>query len=226
MAPTADLRVSPDATAATGACASHLAALLDAALTARDTAHLALSGGSTGALLCRALATQPVDWTRVHVYQVDERVVPDGHPDRNANALVRELVDVASIPCDHVHLLPVTAPDLDRAAATYAAALPRLDVVHLGIGPDGHTASWPPDQPDVRTRPAAVTVTGPFNGHRRMTLTAGPVGAAHAVVWLVCGADKRDALERALARDVNVPAGRAIDGRSVVFTDAPAAPRS
>jgi 6-phosphogluconolactonase len=220
-----DVRVSADTAAAAAACATHIAACIDEALAVRAHAHLALSGGGTGAQLCRSLATKPIAWTRVHVYQVDERIVPDDHPDRNANALLHDLVDAVAIPADHVHLLPVTAPDLDRAAAAYGAALPRLDVVHLGIGADGHTASWPPEQPEVRTRATAVTLTGEFNGHRRMTLTAGPVDAAHAVVWLVCGADKRDALHRALDGDVDVPATHAMDGRSVVFTDAAADPR-
>jgi 6-phosphogluconolactonase len=224
MASTAALRVSPDTGAATAACAAHLAARLEAVLAVRDDAHLALSGGSTGARLCRTLAALPVAWRRVHVYQVDERIVPDGHPDRNATALLHELVQPAAVPGDHVHLLPVTAADLDGAAAAYGAALPRLDIIHLGIGPDGHTASWPPEQPEVRTRPAPVTVTAEFNGHRRMTLTAAPIAAAREVVWLICGADKRDTLHRALSGDPGVPAAHAMDERSVVFADAAAAP--
>jgi 6-phosphogluconolactonase len=216
--------VSPDADAAAAACEAHLAARLEAVLAVRDRANLALSGGTTGAHLCRMLATVPIAWGRVHLYQVDERIVADGHPGRNADALMHELAEPAALPLDHVHLLPVTAGDLEQAAAAYADALPRLDIVHLGLGADGHTASWPRDQPEVRTRPAAVTVTPEFDGHRRMTLTAGPIDAAHDVVWLVCGADKRDALRRALLGDPGLPATCAMDERSVVFADAAARP--
>jgi 6-phosphogluconolactonase len=112
---------------------------------------------------------------------------------------------------------------LEAAASRYGATVPTFDVVHLGIGPDGHTASWPPDQPAARTAAAPVTVTAAFNGHRRMTLTAGPVAAARAVVWVVCGADKRDALQRALDGDESLPATHALDDRSVVFADTAAA---
>ena len=117
----------------------------------------------------------------------------------------------------------VTAADLDEAAAAYGRSVPRFDVVHLGLGPDGHTASWPPDQPRARTAAGPVVLTDEFNGHRRMTLTAGPVARAHAVVWVVCGADKRDALRRALAGDLALPATHALDARSIVFADAAAA---
>ena len=225
MAPAVDVRVSDDAGGACAAAARTIAEHLAAAVTARGVAHLALSGGSTGARLARALATEPVDWSAVHLWQVDERVAPDGDPARNATALLHELVERAHVPREVVHLMPVTEPDLAAAAAAYARVLPRLDVVHLGLGADGHTASWPPDQPGVATRAGDVTSTEPFNGHRRLTLTAPPVAAARAVVWVVCGADKRQALARVLAGDHALPATRALDARSVVFADRAAAPR-
>jgi 6-phosphogluconolactonase len=221
--------VSPDAAGAVAACAAHLASCARDVLATRQYVHLGLSGGGTGAQLCRALATQPLDWSRVHLYQVDERVAPDGDPQRNATALLHELVARVTIPLDHVHLMPVTAPDLAVGAAEYAADLRPLDVAHLGLGPDGHTASWPPDQQAARTAPRRVTTTArPFNGTRRMTLTQEGLAEVRHLVWLVCGADKRDALDRALGGDDALPASHAFALRTaqVVFADAAAAPES
>jgi 6-phosphogluconolactonase/glucosamine-6-phosphate isomerase/deaminase len=160
------------------------------------TACMALSGGSTGTDLAHALAAGgPLPaangWSSVAVWQVDERVAPDGHPDRNANALAA-LAAVGA----RIHEMPVTADDLAAAAAQYAAGMPeRFDVVHLGVGPDGHTASWPPGDPVVDT-PAGqrVAVVGPFNGRLRMTMLPGPVNAATSRVVLVSGADKAPAI--------------------------------
>lgn len=157
-------------------------------------AHIALSGGSSGAELAAALAAEPLPktgWLGVDVWQVDERVAPDGHPDRNANALAA----LAAVGAD-VHPMPVTAADLTTAAAEYASALPaHLDLVHLGVGPDGHTASWPPDDPVVES-PAdqRVAIAGPYAGRLRMTLLPGPVNGATSRVVLVSGADKASAV--------------------------------
>jgi 6-phosphogluconolactonase len=217
------LHVSPDAATAIASAASSIRGHLARAVAERGAAHLALSGGGTGAQLARTLASQPIAWSAVEVWQVDERIAADGDDARNATALVRELVTDGPVRRAAVHLMPVTASDPDGAAGRYARTLPRFDVVHLGLGADGHTASWPPDQPAARTAEAAVTITGPFNGHRRMTLTAGPIAAARTVVWVVCGADKREVLRRVLAGDRALPATHALDHRSVIFADAAAA---
>jgi 6-phosphogluconolactonase/glucosamine-6-phosphate isomerase/deaminase len=129
-----------------------------------------------------------VDWSRVGVWQVDERVAPDGHPDRNANQLT-------ALPA-RLHLMPVTAADLEAAAAEYAAGLPeRFDVVHLGMGPDGHTASWPPGDPIVDLPPERrVGLSQPYQGRVRMSLLPEPVNAASGRVALITGADKAPAV--------------------------------
>ena len=162
--------------------AASIARRLATAIARRGVASLAVSGGSTAPPMLEALATRDLPWERIEIWQVDERVAPDGHPDRNANQL-------AGLPGRH-HLMPVTARDLRRAASRYAATLPeRFDVVHLGMGPDGHTASWPPGDPVVMSdRP--VDLCGEFNGWVRMTLTPRVVNAALARVVLVTGADK------------------------------------
>jgi 6-phosphogluconolactonase/glucosamine-6-phosphate isomerase/deaminase len=173
------VRVEEDAA---GWVARSIARRLRGAVRRSGRASLAVSGGSTAPPLLAALAAGDVPWDVVDVWQVDERVAPDGHADRNANQL-------AVLPGRH-HLMPVTARDLRRAAARYAATLPeRLDVVHLGMGPDGHTASWPPGDAVVDSeRP--VDLCGEFNGRVRMTLTPRSVNAARSRVLLVTGTDK------------------------------------
>lgn len=215
--------MNSDAAGATAAAAAHLVGAARRAIAERNHAHLAFSGGATGTILYRALALESLDWPRVSVWQVDERVAPDGDPLRNATSLRAELLDHVAIPERNVHLMDAAASDLAAAAHAYAEALPQLDVVHLGLGADGHTASWPPGQPEVRTAPSRVTVTQPFNGQRRMTLTASGIAEARLVLWLVCGADKRDALRRVLAGDLALPATHALDERSVLFVDEAAA---
>jgi 6-phosphogluconolactonase/glucosamine-6-phosphate isomerase/deaminase len=155
---------------------------LAAAVRAHGNATLAVSGGSTAPPLLAELARADLPWDDIGVWQVDERVAPDGDPDRNANQL-------AGLPGTH-HLMPVTAADLDRAATLYAKTLPqRFDAVHLGMGPDGHTASWPPGDPVIDSD-LPVALSGEFNGRVRMTLTPGVINAARGRVVLITGDDK------------------------------------
>jgi 6-phosphogluconolactonase/glucosamine-6-phosphate isomerase/deaminase len=182
------IRVEADAA---GWAAGSIGRRLAAALRSRETAALAVSGGSTAPPMLDVLAEADLPWDRVGVWQVDERVAPVGDPDRNANQL-------AGFPGTH-HLMPVTAADLERAATRYAKNLPeRFDVVHLGMGPDGHTASWPPGDPVIDSE-QPVALSGEFNGRVRMTLTPGIVNAAHSRVVLITGADKADPVARWLA---------------------------
>ena len=159
--------------------------------------------------------------TRVTIFQVDERVAPDGDPDRNLthlDACARRRpgrADRADAGDDD---------DLDAAAARYAGALPRrFDLVHLGLGPDGHTASLVPGDPVLDVDDRLVALTEPYQGHRRMTLTYPALARADLLVWLVTGAEKRDALARLLAGDRSIPAGRVTAARSVILADAAAA---
>ena len=156
------------------------------------------------------------------LYQVDERVAPDGDPDRNLTHLRRSL---GAAPA-RVVAMPVEEPDLDAAAASYAARLPdRFDLIHLGIGPDGHTASLVPGDPVLDVTERMVAVTAPYLGHRRMTLTYPALARADQLLWLVTGADKQAALAAMLAGDPSIPAGRVTAGRSLVLADPAAAPR-
>ncbi|MFV0308049.1 MAG: 6-phosphogluconolactonase [Desertimonas sp.] len=188
------LRVELDAADAVAATGATIRRRLSLAIARQGRAALALSGGSTGSALVGALAAAPDirgGWRAVTVWQVDERVAPDGDPARNATALGA----LAGLGAE-LRLMPVTAPDLPVAAAAYARSLPeRLDVVHLGVGDDGHTASWPPADPIV-DQPAArrVAISGVFNGRVRMSLLPATVNAAGSRVALVTGADKADAV--------------------------------
>jgi 6-phosphogluconolactonase len=191
------------------------------AVAQRGEAHLAVSGGSTPAAMFERLAALGLPWEHVHVWQVDERVAPDGDKDRNAGQLT-VFSDAGAV----VHLMEVTDPDLDAAAARYAAELPVVfDVVHLGLGDDGHTASWPPGDPvwtDALPGKRAhgdVAVVGPFNGRVRLTLTPAVVDRARATMLLVAGAAKAPMVRRLLAGDDTIPASRVHVGSVTLLLD-------
>ena len=221
-----EIDVRSDAAAAVDAAAERIARRLLAAVRARGVASLALSGGSTGGLLCAALAQHDeVPWGSVDVLQVDERVAPDGHPDRNAVDLVAHLATAVDLPPRRLHLMPVTVTDLRAAARRYARTLgdAPIDVVHLGLGDDGHTASWPPGDPVVGSaRP--VELVGPFNGRRRMTLTPPIVNAARTRVVLVTGAAKAAPLRAWLDGDRALTVASVRRAGTVVVADRAAAP--
>lgn len=214
-----DLRVAHDALAAAHEAARWTAEQLRNAVQRRGRATLAVSGGTTPAAMFTALAADDLPWSKVMVFQVDERVAPDGDPARNA-ALLRLFPAAATVvPMD------VTAVELAAAAATYAARLPdRLDVVHLGLGDDGHTASWPPGDPVVRSR-SKVDLCATYRGHERMTLTPLAVNAARHRVVLAAGSDKAAALEGWLLDAVDLPVARVRSSGTVVVVDAAAASR-
>lgn len=202
-----------NAPALAGRAADMVAARLAEAADARGRATLAVSGGSTPAAFLAELAQRKLPWEDVHVFQVDERVAPPGS-ERNLTGLGEALLDRVGIPAGNVHPMPVDAPDLAAAAAAYAEEIRavtgpggRLDVVHLGLGDDGHTASWPPGDPVVDA-PDDVAVVGPFNGRLRMTLTPPAVNRAGWIVWLISGVAKAAVLRRLLAADAALPASR------------------
>ncbi len=225
---TLEVLESPEALAERGA--DVLAHLLRTAVGERGRATVAISGGSTPGAMLAALARRPVPWEQVHVVQVDERFAPDGHPDRNLT-LVRERF-LAALPgtAPTIHPMPVTAGDPDRAAARYAAELvelagdpPILDVVQLGLGSDGHTASLVPGDPVLEVDGSDVAVTGPYQGRRRLTCTFPLLARARRRVWLVGGEAKADALARVLAGDRTLPATRVPRRASLWLVDRAAA---
>lgn len=206
----------PDAAAAAGAKAIAVAG--SAAIAARGWFNFALSGGRTPWAMLELLADGPLDWSKTSLFQVDERVAPSGSPDRNLTGIILSL----PLGCQaSVRPMPVGADDPDAAMRGYGETLPdRFDLVHLGMGPDGHTASLIPGDPvlDVRDQPVAMTALE-YQGTRRMTLTYPVIDRAREVLFLVTGEEKRDALDRLLAGDRSIPAGRVQNPDATVITD-------
>lgn len=225
--------VLADADAAARAAATLIAAEARAAVAARGRFVLAVSGGRTPWVMLRGLAGEPVPWPGVHLVQVDERVAPAGHPDRNLTHIRESLLARVPLRPEQVHAMPVEAPDLDAAAGEYARLLrevagspPVLDLVHLGLGPDGHTASLVPGDPALGVAEADVAVTGVYQGRRRMTLTYPALDRARRVLWLVTGGEKAEPLARLRAANPSIPAGRVRQGLASVIADRAAAPGS
>jgi 6-phosphogluconolactonase len=223
-------QVLADADAAARTAAAIIAAEARAAVAARGRFVMAVSGGRTPWLMLRALAIEDVPWPDIYVAQIDERVAPAGHPDRNLTHLRENLVEHAPLKPEQIAAMPLESPDLEAAAAEYAETLARiagtppvLDLVHLGLGPDGHTASLVPGDAVLDVTDRDVAVTGPYRGRRRMTLTYPILNRARQVLWLVTGSDKAAMLARLLAGDRSIPAGRVSGDRALVLADAAAA---
>src|SRR5262245_38591225 len=212
--------------------AALIAADARAAVTARGRFVMAVSGGHTPWQMLRLLAAEDVPWKAVHVVQVDERIAPDGDPDRNLTHLRESLLGRSSIGAVQIHRMPVEATDLTNAAKEYAATLekiagspPVLDLVHLGLGPDGHTASLVPGDPVLNVADADVALTGVYQRRRRMTLTYPILNRSRRVLWLVTGADKAEMVSRLYAGDASIPAGRIQRENALVLADTAAVPR-
>jgi 6-phosphogluconolactonase len=210
--------------------AAVIAADARVAVAARGRFAMAVSGGKTPWVMLRALAKEDVPWKNVHVFQVDERVAPAGDPDRNLTHLRESLLSHAPLPPDQIHAMPVESPDLDAAAAAYAKTLeglcgspPVLDLAHLGMGPDGHTASLVPGDAVCSVTDRDVALTGVYMGRRRMTLTYPVLDRARRVLWLITGPDKATAFPKLVAGDPSIPAGRIRPDAALVLADPAAA---
>ncbi len=214
----AELEVLPDPDAVARRGAEFVARQARAAVADRGRFAFAVSGGKTPWAMFAHLVEEDVPWAQTAIWQVDERVAPAGDPDRNLAHLQ------ASLPAQgeaEVHPMPVEDDDLEAAAARYAQSLPeRFDLVHLGLGPDGHTASLVPGDPVLEVSDSTVAVTGIYMGRRRMTLTYPTLNAARQVLWLVTGEDKVDALARLRAGDRSIPAGRVTAEAQLIVADA------
>jgi 6-phosphogluconolactonase len=210
--------------------AEAIAAEARAAVKARGRFVVAFSGGRTPWVMLRALSSLDVPWERVDVVQVDERVAPGGDADRNLTHMYESLFVQGRYDPERIHAMPVESTDLDQAAARYAQTLvdvagspPVLDLVHLGLGPDGHTASLVPGDPVLDVTDADVAVTGVYQGRRRMTLTYPILNRARRVLWIITGEDKAAMLVRLRRGDPTIPAGRVRQDDALVVADLAAA---
>lgn len=224
------IRVMADADAVAGAGAALIAGAARAAVAARGTFIFAASGGRTPWEMLRRLAREDLPWGQVTLLQVDERVTDADSPDRNAAQLREALLTSPSPSAASFHAMPVDDEDLDAAAARYAATVERLcgsppviDLVHLGLGADGHTASLVPEDPILELTGSWVGTTGVYQGHRRMSLTIPVLDNARALLIVVTGADKAKALLRLSRHDRTIPAGRIDNPDIVVLADRAAA---
>ena len=226
------VEILPDADTVAREAAKFIGAEARAAVTARGRFVMAVSGGHTPWQMLRALANEKVPWETVHVVQVDERVAPEGDPDRNLTHLRQSLLDHAPLRPEQLHAMPVESSDLEAAAKRYAVTLqeiagspPVLDLAHLGLGPDGHTASLVPGDPVLNVTDTDVALTGVYQERRRMTLTYPMLNRSRRILWLVTGGDKVAALTRLRDGDVSIPAGRIQRDQALVLADRAAAPQ-
>ena len=202
-----------DAEAVFGRAATFIAQRIRSCVEDRDAFSIALSGGRVQPML-ELLDREDVPWEAVSVFQVDERVAPQGHADRNLTQIEAALTHARIVP------MPVEDEDLGAAAERYAALLPdRLDLVHLGLGPDGHTASLVPNCGALLVRDSDVAISREYSGRRRMTLTYPAIDRAREVLWVVTGGDKAEALAQLLAGDEEIPAARVRTPVQTLLTD-------
>ncbi len=213
-----------DAVARAGAAI--IAADARAAISARGIFAIAVSGGHTPWVMLRALAVECIPWAGVHVFQVDERVAPTGHPDRNLTHLKECLFENAPLCPEQIHAMPVESTDLEAAAALYATAMrdvfgspPVFDLIHLGLGPDGHTASLVPGDAALDITGQDVAITAAYQGRRRMTLTYPILNRARRILWVVTGKEKMEMLMRLHKGDMSIPAGRVHNRKALLLTD-------
>ncbi len=221
-----NIEILPDINALAKRAAAVIGADARAAVAARGRFIIAVSGGKTPWAMLRELANEEVPWANVHVFQIDERIAPAGDPDRNYKHLRDALLEKAPIPESQIYPMPVEMADSEAAAREYARTVesvagkpPVLDLAHLGLGPDGHTASLIPNDPVLNVTDRDVAITGVYQNRRRMTLTYPVLNRARRILWLVSGKDKVTALGKLLKADPSIPGGRVSQTQALVLAD-------
>jgi len=225
-----EIKILADADAVALEAARTIAAAARTAVAARGRFIMAVSGGKTPWQMLRALANEDVPWQGIHVAQVDERIAPAGDPDRNLTHLRESLLSHAPLPPEQIHAMPVEADDLEAAAKDYVGVLqqiagtpPVLDLAHLGLGPDGHTASLVPGDPVLQVADRDVALTGVYQNRRRMTLTYPLLNRSRRILWLATGTEKTAMLARLQAGDRTIPAGLIRSEKALLLVDRAAA---
>jgi 6-phosphogluconolactonase len=220
------VEVHADAEAAARAAAAVIAVEARVAVAARGRFVMAVSGGRTAGLMLRALTAEDVPWAVTHVVQVAEPLAPPGAPERNVTDLRATLLRRSPLPPQHVSAMPVECAAAARYALTLgevAGAPPVLDLVHLGLGSDGHTAALVLGDPVLDVNDADVALSGIYQGRRWMTLTYPVIDRARCRLWVVTGSAKAEMLARLRDGDRSIPAGRVCQDRALVIADRTAA---
>jgi 6-phosphogluconolactonase len=224
------IQVLNDADAVAREAAKIIAAEARDAVAARGRFIMAVSGGHTPWQMLRALASENVPWKGVDLVQVDERIAPAGDPDRNLTHLRESLLEHSPLADEQIHAMPVEEADIEGAALRYVRTLeqiagtpPVLDLAHLGLGPDGHTASLVPNDPVLGVVDRDVALSGVYMKRRRMTLTYPILNRSRRILWVVTGAEKVAMLPRLRRADASIPAGRVHQEHALVLADRAAA---
>ncbi len=219
------IEILKDADAVSKRAAVLIAADVREAVAARGRFNIAFSGGRAPWDMLRQLASMDLPWDKVQIFQIDERVAPAGDPDRNLTH-IRASLEHAPLRLDQTHAMPVELPELEGAAAQYEQTLKEfcgapavLDLAHLGMGPDGHTASLVPGDPVLNVTDRDVALTGVYQGRRRMTLTYPMINRSRKILWLITGTDKVDALSKFRAGDTTIPSGRIAKANAVLLAE-------
>lgn len=227
---TVPIEIVPDAGAAASRGAALIARLAREAVLRRGRFILAVSGGETPQSMFRELALEDMPWASIHLVQVDERVAPLGSPFRNLTSLQENLLNRVPLPRKQIYRMPVEADDQEAAGYRYAKILqllggspPLFDLVHLGLGADGHVASLVPGDLALDVKDEDVVLTAVYRGRRRMTLTYPIIDRARRILWLVTGAAKAEMLSRLYKGDTGIPAGRVNRRRATILADQAAA---
>jgi 6-phosphogluconolactonase len=220
------IRILKDANAVAEEAARLTASLARKVVMDRGRFVLAISGGGSPWRMLRILAGENVPWKRFHLVQADEREAVSGDPNRNLTHLRENLFDHAPIGKDHIYAMPVESEDLEAASGQYARLLgkiagtpPVLDLVQLGLGSDGHTASLIPGDPILQVKNCDVGITGMYKGSRWMTLTYPIINRARNILWIVTGAQKAPVLKRLMAADATIPAGLIVQNNAYLLAD-------
>jgi len=220
------IRILKDADAVAQEAARVIASFARKVVVERGRFVMAVSGGTTPWQMLRILVKEDMPWKKFHLFQVDERVAPATHADRNLTQLRECFFSNALMNKDHMYAMPVEADDLESAAKQYAGVIsksagspPVLDLVHLGLGADGHTASLIPGDPILQVEDSDVGITGIYQGRKRMTLTYPIINRARNILWIVTGAQKAPMLKRMLEADTSIPAGRVSQDNAYLLAD-------
>lgn len=224
-----ELVVLPDAEAVAQKAVQIIAELAQEKIRLTGKFLFAVSGGSTPWKVLRQLANTTLPWDAIELFQVDERIAPAGDTQRNLTQIMQNLLDHSALSLKQIHAMPVEQPDLESAAESYAQQLiklcgnpPKLDLIHLGLGEDGHTASLLPDDP-ARNSQELVTITKEYQGLQRMTMTYPVINTAQQRLWIVTGANKQSMLERLYQGDDSIPAGLVERTNAIILADQNAA---